>query len=119
AQWRGIDRWRSFDVALQTVAPSLRFTSVALLLGAAGEMMLAPILPAGTRRLLRLVPTRYALGLGAAGWLAALPGLRRFRAPPLAWVCHLLEPAYLLMSIPLAASSFFRRDWRRTPHGAG
>jgi hypothetical protein len=109
-------RLRALDVAVQLVAPSLLFTAVA-----AGLLSL----------LLAVVRTSSALPVGAllTGSLAATAtyylvpaiGIARHRPGALVWLCYVVQPLYLALSLPLAVSGFLTRRgtrWVRTPKGS-
>jgi hypothetical protein len=113
-------RLRNFDAAVQLIAPSLLFTGVAL----AGVATVVAILAGCEGGAATAIATK--IPLTVSWWAAAvyylLPGLliAKFRPPPRVWLCYLVQPAYLALSVPLAASGWlFRNDrrWQRTPKG--
>lgn len=115
-----LERARLLDVAVQLVAPSLLFTAVASMLVTLGlavaRLRAAPVIAA-------TVPPSALLGSFAAAtayYLVPAVGIARFRPSPFVWLCYLLQPAYLALSGPLAASGWLtrrRQKWTRTPKG--
>lgn len=109
-------RLRAADVALRIISPSLLFSSTALGMLAVSELALAGFIPR------RVLSARASLGLAALGFVAPALAIGRFAPPRLAWLSYLLQPGYLLMSVPLGLSGLLRkqrRDWQRTAHGSG
>jgi len=109
-------RLRSFDVAVQLVAPSVLFTAVALALLAGSALVLASLARVGAPL------ASWSLAVAAVYYLVPAAGIARHRPSPRVWLCYLLQPAYLAWSLPLAVSGFVMRRgerWIRTPKGPG
>jgi hypothetical protein len=114
-------RVRALDVAIQLAGPSLAFSSVALGALTGVELALRPWLPHSAAALLRALPASATLSTAALGFLAPVASLLARRPPARIWLAYALEPAYVLLSVPLAVWGWRRRsraDWRPTRHGA-
>jgi cellulose synthase/poly-beta-1,6-N-acetylglucosamine synthase-like glycosyltransferase len=108
------ERLRTFDVAVQLVAPSLLFSAVSMgLLGAAAWPLRRLGLPAPS-------PTPLVAGALTA-YLLPIPFIARLEPPSEVWRSYFAQPLYLVLSIPLAFTGFVKRGnqaiWHRTPHG--
>jgi cellulose synthase/poly-beta-1,6-N-acetylglucosamine synthase-like glycosyltransferase len=108
-------RVRAVDVAVQLVAPSLLFTAVATGLVSlavavvfwVSGLSLGPFLPG-------------SLAATATYYLVPALGIARHRPGMAVWLCYLVQPLYLALSLPLAVSGFATRHgarWVRTPKG--
>ena len=109
-------RFRSFDVAVQLVAPSLLFTAVAIALLAGTALSHAPHARFGAPL------ASWSLAVAAVYYLVPAAGIARHRPSVRVWLCYLLQPGYLAWSLPLAVSGFVMRRgerWIRTPKGSG
>jgi cellulose synthase/poly-beta-1,6-N-acetylglucosamine synthase-like glycosyltransferase len=109
-------RLRSFDVAVQLVAPSLLFTAVAIALLAASALALGSLARFGAAL------SSWSLAVAALYYALPAAGIARHRPGPRGWLCYLLQPCYLAWSLPLAVSGFVMRRgdrWIRTPKGSG
>jgi cellulose synthase/poly-beta-1,6-N-acetylglucosamine synthase-like glycosyltransferase len=109
-------RLRSFDVAVQLVAPSLLFIAVAIALLAGSALVLASLAQVGAPL------ASWSLAVAAVYYVVPAACIARHRPSPRVWLCYLLQPAYLAWSLPLAVSGFVMRRgerWIRTPKGAG
>jgi hypothetical protein len=115
------ERVRLLDVAVQLVAPSLLFTAVASLLVTSALALLRPWAPPGIADAVPLAALAGSFGAGATYYFVPAFGIARFRPSPFVWLCYLVQPAYLALSGPLAASGWLmrrRQKWTRTPKGA-
>lgn len=110
-----IERFRAFDVALQLVGPSLLFSAVVL--AVVGALALC-VQKWGHVRFLPHFPLR-TLYLAAIYYFAPALAIGRVSPPKKVWAFYLIQPIYILLSIPLAVSGFLTRSatvWRRTAH---
>jgi cellulose synthase/poly-beta-1,6-N-acetylglucosamine synthase-like glycosyltransferase len=108
-------RLRALDVAFQLVAPSLLFTAVAtgllsLVLAAISALSAHPTGPLLSA----------SLAAATTYYLVPAIGIARHRPGATVWLCYLVQPFYLALSLPLAVSGFLTRrtgQWVRTPKG--
>jgi cellulose synthase/poly-beta-1,6-N-acetylglucosamine synthase-like glycosyltransferase len=106
---------RTFDVAIQLVAPSLLFTGVFTALLSALSLGIARLSDLGSEPL-------GTASLLAAALYYAVPALAIARHRPglKVWLCYFSQAFYLVLSLPLAVSGFVtrrERRWVRTPKG--
>lgn len=108
-------RARLLDVAVQMVAPSLLFTSVALGTLSGAELVARVATGSGGG-----AAARRGLALSALYFLAPAAAVARHRPAPRVWVAYFMQPAFLLRSVPLAIQGFAtraERTWTHTRHG--
>lgn len=106
-----MERLRALDVAVQLVSPSLLFSSTALATLSSSELALRLLTGRGG--------TNGAVGslaLAAVCFLLPATIVAHHRPRPRVWAAYLLQPAYVLQSVPLALRGWLTRRERRWSH---
>jgi hypothetical protein len=115
------DRARALDQLVQLLGPSLLFSSVAL--GTLGllDAAVRPWAPGSFAKAPRPHPNATMLA-AVAYYLLPVPFIARLSPPRELWRFYATQPAYLLLSSPLAIVGFFSRRssrWVRTARDPG
>ncbi len=112
-------RLRAFDVAVQLATPSLLFSAVVLGVVSGGLWAVAEWLPPATMVVVRTVPLEVSVTAALVYYLVPAPAIFSYSRGARVWLFYLVQPGYLLLSVPLGLSGLFRRrtNWQRTRHG--
>jgi hypothetical protein len=114
-RWATAGRWvpellrrGKLDMAVRLVSPSILFSATALGAVSGGELILRALTGAGGSD-----AARRALLCAAGYFLFPVPGVARQRSDLQGWAAYLVQPAYLLQSVPLAVRGVIARGGER------